>query len=165
VADDLARRRMTPREKLRAIAAEQNAEGRDKLRDVLAEQRQRPGAPNAHKWRQALAEQKGQSKLHVRPDDTPTPERITAALNLMNLYGPEVDEACGVKEPAVDLWEAGLLVPTREQIHRLALLTGFPWRFFYQPEPPPITGGFMCGTDGCRPLGKSDPEQGQGELF
>jgi hypothetical protein len=164
--DDLAWRRMSPREKLKAIAAEQNASGRDRLQEVLVEQRQQPGAPNAVKWHQALAEQKGGAKLHVRPDDVPTPERITAALNIMNLYGPEVDEACGVEEPAVDMWEAGLLVPTREQIHRLAMLTGFPWRFFYQPAPPPITGGFICGDDGCRPLtGEAETPAGQGELF
>lgn len=157
---------MSPREKLKAIAAEQNAGGRDKVQEVLLEQRQRPGAPNAVKWHQALAEQKGGPKLHVRRGDVPTPERITAALNIMNLYGPEVDEACGVAEPAVDMWEAGLLIPTREQIHRLALLTGFPWRFFYMPPPTPITGGFICGDGGCRPLtGDADEPAGQGELF
>lgn len=163
--DDLARRRMSPREKLKAIAAEQNADGRNKLQEVLTEQRQRPGAPNAHKWHQALMEQKGKVKLHVQPDDAPTPTRITMALDFRGLYGPEVDHALGVEEPTVDLWEAGLIVPTREQVHRLAGLTGFPWRFFYQPEPPPIVGGFICGGDGCRPLGRSDPEAGQGELF
>lgn len=164
--DELARRRMSPREKLKAIAAEQNADGRDKLQEVLVEQCQRPGMPNSYKWHDALMEQKGKVKRHIRPDDAPTPERITAALNIMNLYGPEVDEACGVKEPTVDMWEAGLLVPTREEIHRLALLTGFPWRFFYQPPPTPITGGFICGDDGCRPLtGDTDEPAGQGELF
>jgi transcriptional regulator with XRE-family HTH domain len=62
----------------------------------------------------------------------PEPTRITAALNLRGLYGPEVDAACGVEEPAVDMWEAGKLVPTPNQIRRLARLTGFPVAYFYQ---------------------------------
>lgn len=36
----------------------------------------------------------------------PYPERLTAALDLRELYGPEVDIACGAVEPAVDRWEA-----------------------------------------------------------
>jgi hypothetical protein len=163
--DDLARRRMTPRERLKAIAAEQNAAGRDRVQEILLRQRQTPGMPNTAKWQDALAEQKGTRKVHVRPDDIPTPKRITMALDLAELYGPEVDEALGVEEPTVDMWEAGLIVPTREQIHRLAMLTGWPWRFFYMPEPVAVQGGWICGDDGCQPLGRNDPEPGQGELF
>lgn len=59
-----------------------------------------------------------------------TPWRITAALDLRNLYGPEVDEACGVQEPCVDMWEDGHLYPTWEQLYALAELTDFPVRFF-----------------------------------
>jgi hypothetical protein len=58
------------------------------------------------------------------------PYRITRALNLRGLYGPEVDEACGAKEPDVDMWEAGTLYPTWEQLVKLAKLTGFTPRFF-----------------------------------
>lgn len=164
--DELARRRMTPRERLKALATEQNVQGRDRLAEYLAEQRQRPGMPNADKWQMALAEQKGLVKLHVRPDDAPTPKRITMALDWAGLYGPEVDRSLGVEEPTVDLWEAGLIIPTREQVYRLAQLTGWPWRFFYMPEPVAITHGFICGDDGCHPLGDSasDPA-GQGALF
>ena len=38
--------------------------------------------------------------------------------------GEWVDVACGVQEPAVDSWEAGLLYPTWEQLCKLAALTG-----------------------------------------
>lgn len=58
------------------------------------------------------------------------PHRITTALDLRALYGPEVDRACGVKEPAVDEWEAGLRYPTWEQLLALAKLTDFPPKFF-----------------------------------
>lgn len=52
------------------------------------------------------------------------PYRITTALNARGLYGPEVDIACGVSEPDVDLWEAGKLYPTWDQVVLLAKLTG-----------------------------------------
>lgn len=61
------------------------------------------------------------------------PHRITQALNIRNLDGPEVDRACGVEEPAVDEWEQGVRYPTWEQLLALARLTGFdPW-FFTRP--------------------------------
>lgn len=65
---------------------------------------------------------------------TPVPSRITDALDSRGLYGPDVDRACGVEEPAVDQWETGELVPTPEQLAKLAELTGYPIRFFYLPE-------------------------------
>lgn len=58
------------------------------------------------------------------------PWRITTALDRCSLYGPAVDEACGTREPAVDLWEAGLLYPTWEQVLALSNLTGFGPGFF-----------------------------------
>lgn len=82
----------------------------------------------------------------------PTPERITTALNLCGLYGPEVDEALGGTEPMVDEWESGERVPNLTQMQALAMLTGYPVRFFYQPPPPPLGPGWMCGTDGCVPI-------------
>lgn len=69
------------------------------------------------------------------------PYRITMALDQLELYGPEVDTACGVEEPAVDMWEAGTLYPTWEQLCALATLTEtYPWAFAphlgpAQPEP------------------------------
>lgn len=81
-----------------------------------------------------------------RLSSTPVPARITLALDLRGLWGDQVDRDLGVWEPpagwggpvwepgtAVDRWEAGTLVPTREQVMVLARLTGMPWRFFYTP--------------------------------
>ncbi len=86
---------------------------------------------------------------------TPTPERITMALNLRDLYGPEVDQALGGEEPMVDEWESGERVPSLAEVQALAKLTDFPVRFFYQPAPPPLGNGWICGPDGCVPF--SDP--------
>jgi hypothetical protein len=83
----------------------------------------------------------------------PTPERITMALDLRELYGPEVDQALGGEEPMVDEWESGERVPDFAQVQALAELTGFPVRFFYLEAPPPIGNGWLCGADGCQPLG------------
>ncbi|AIG81353.1 Hypothetical protein AJAP_42935 (plasmid) [Amycolatopsis japonica] len=58
------------------------------------------------------------------------PHRITQALDLRGLDGPGVDEACGVTEPQVDMWEAGELYPTWESLVLLAELTRFPPEFF-----------------------------------
>jgi transcriptional regulator with XRE-family HTH domain len=63
------------------------------------------------------------------------PHRITTALDLHRLEGPEVDWACGVEEPTVDLWEAGALYPSWAQLCRLAELTGRPIGFFFLPGP------------------------------
>lgn len=77
---------------------------------------------------------------------TPVPARITIVLDVRGLWGDQVDRDLGVWEPpdrwtgptwapgtAVDRWEDGTLVPTREQITALAHLTRWPWRFFYLP--------------------------------
>lgn len=55
---------------------------------------------------------------------------ITTCLDAKGLYGPEVDIACLAEEPAVDLWEAGKLYPTWEQLQALAQLTGNTERWF-----------------------------------
>jgi len=89
----------------------------------------------------------------------PTPQRITTALDMRELYGPEVDRALGGEEPMVDEWESGKRVPTFEQVQRLALLTDFPVRFFYLPPMAPIEGGWICGSDGCRPLGVTEEHE------
>lgn len=84
----------------------------------------------------------------------PTPARITLALDAPAapgadgpLYGPGVDEFCGVPEPTVDQWETGELTPTDSQLQRLAELTGYPVAFFYQPPPPPMRG-WICQRSG-----------------
>lgn len=61
------------------------------------------------------------------------PARITMALDLHSLYGPEVDEACGAAEPDVDRWEAGELYPTWQQVLLLSDLTGLLPKFFFLP--------------------------------
>lgn len=58
------------------------------------------------------------------------PHAITVVLDTLKLYGPEVDAACGVREPAVDLWEAGKLYPTWPQLQALSRLTGYPLGYF-----------------------------------
>ncbi|NEA21597.1 hypothetical protein [Actinomadura bangladeshensis] len=82
----------------------------------------------------------------------PTPERITAALDICELYGPEVDEALGGQEPMVDEWETGERIPTDEQLRALSWLTGFSVDFFYLPPPPPRAGLRICGEDVCEVL-------------
>lgn len=82
---------------------------------------------------------------------TPIPERITTALDVRGLYGPEVDIACGAEEPDVDRWEDpnDPLLPTAEQVKLLAELTGYPVLFFYTPLKPAIGPVFLCGEGGC----------------
>ena len=85
-----------------------------------------------------------------------SPRAITAALDARALYGPEVDRACGVEEPAVDQWEAGQLYPSWEQVQALARLTGVGVQFFTRPFDAEVTGGFLCRRRGrgrgCSPL-------------
>lgn len=58
------------------------------------------------------------------------PAAITFALDAKRMYGPDVDRACLAEEPEVDMWEAGALYPTWEQLCALAELTGNTPRFF-----------------------------------
>lgn len=58
------------------------------------------------------------------------PWRITHALDARGLEGPGVDHACGVEEPTVDQWEAGIVYPTWAQLQALATLTDFPIGWF-----------------------------------
>ncbi len=74
----------------------------------------------------------------------PVPGRITVALDAKALDGPEVDEACGVAEPVVDLWEAGVLIPTDEQLAALAKLTEMPVSFFYGSDSVRLGPVFVC---------------------
>lgn len=74
----------------------------------------------------------------------PNPKRITLALDAKGLYGPEVDIACGAQEPDVDRWETGELVPTAEQLVKLAALTEVPVGFFFGEDPPQLGRVFIC---------------------
>lgn len=69
------------------------------------------------------------------------PYRITAALDAGRHEGPEVDEACGVEEPTVDLWEAGKVYPTWEQLLALSELTGYGPIWFTRGHGPEIEPG------------------------
>lgn len=80
---------------------------------------------------------------------TVRPYAITRALDARGLYGPEVDVACGGAEPMVDLWEAGELYPTWEQLLALAELTGFPVAFFARAMRTPDGPIFMCRGRGA----------------
>lgn len=142
-----------------ALAAQRERPGtpnRQKYEGAVDRQRSRPGAPNRFAWQAALARQ--QRGERGKPD-APTPERITMALDWADLYGPEVDRALGVEEPTVDMWEAGLLVPTREQVARLAVLTGVRPGFFYQPAPEPVSGLIVCTAGGCEYVTGRESEQ------
>lgn len=71
--------------------------------------------------------------MSAQDGDVVVPYRITQALDLRAMYGPGVDEACGVREPTVDQWETGEVEPTAEQLRKLAVLTDLPIEFFYRP--------------------------------
>ena len=93
----------------------------------------------------------------------PNPARITLLLDMHSLEGPEVDAACGAVEPAVDLWEAGLLIPSWEQVVLLARLVGVQPAFLYRDDIPDMGDGWICGRDGCVTLPL--PPETVGTLF
>ncbi|MDX3661252.1 hypothetical protein PV646_28440 [Streptomyces sp. ID05-26A] len=93
----------------------------------------------AQKHRAAASHERDVSKAHSNwAAGLVVPWRITQALNAADLYGPEVDLACGAREPDVDQWEAGELYPTWEQLQLLAKLTGCTARFFTFQDAAPI---------------------------
>ncbi len=79
-------------------------------------------------------------------DLKPNPAMISIVLDARGLEGPEVDLACGVEEPAVDLWEEGKLVPTPEQVRLLAKLTGVHPGLLYEQDV--AMQGFICARSG-----------------
>jgi hypothetical protein len=98
----------------------------------------------------ALAREQARDRDELQA--SPVPWRITLALDSRGLDGPEVDIACGVVEPAVDQWERGEVVPTREQVEALATLTDYPARWFYLRGDPPTGVTWVCSRSG--PKGK-----------
>ena len=109
----------------------------------------------------------------------PRPHRISRALDMAGLYGPEADAQLGVAEPALDLWEAGALVPTAEQLAALAVRADVGVEWFYSDDPlPEVRVGTICfrtkkaagGGSKCQPLTwverlPLDPGPTQGALF
>lgn len=138
----------------------------------------RPPATHRERYAAALKQQREDWERQRRMAGPPVPQRITDALNLAELYGPEVDRACGVEEPTVDRWEdpTDPLLPTREQVQALAELTGFPVEFFYRPAVD-IPLMFICTRTGrgkgCQVVDNRKPEPvaevvplfGQGSLW
>jgi hypothetical protein len=107
---------------------------------------------------------------HKQWTGTVDPRRITHALDALGLDGPEVDEALGVDEPTVDLWETGALVPTPADVRRLCTLTGMLLGWFYNPDPLLEMIGWACTRGpggGCHRLGEPEPPAApvQGALF
>lgn len=85
------------------------------------------------------------------------PDRITAALDAQDLYGPEVDVACLAVEPAVDQWEAGEAAPTWEQLVALSELAGCTVEFFTESARPELGPVILCGPSGCEVVGPRVP--------
>lgn len=76
------------------------------------------------KFAAAVRRQRGDREEHAAwAAGLVQPFIITLALDAAGLYGPQVDEACGTFEPAVDMWEAGQLYPTWPELNALAELT------------------------------------------
>jgi hypothetical protein len=135
------------RRRVRGLKPPQPAGGGRTARDVLAEQRIR------RDHAQAVA----RSRELVRAGKV-VPARISMALDLAGLHGPDVDLKVGTwhGNPAgdIDRWEQAIAVPTRDQVWQLAWLTGFRPSWFYRPmKPGPLLGGpvWMCFADrrGC----------------
>lgn len=90
------------------------------------------------------------------------PAAITMWLDLRGLYGPEVDAACGVEEPAVDEWEAGERYPTWVQLLALAELVDVPPTAFFRAVPEIRGPIFMCDRTkrkhGLQVIGQGDEQ-------
>lgn len=87
------------------------------------------------KYRQAVRRQRDerterQAEHQAWREGRIRPFVITRALDARELYGPLVDELCGTTEPAVDMWEAGQLYPTWDELQALADLTDYPVALF-----------------------------------
>lgn len=88
---------------------------------------------------QASAREDNQVAYQRWRDGLVCPNRITMALDLNDLHGPEVDIACKAQEPEVDQWEAGERYPSWKQLCALADLTGFTPRWFTVNGEPPVS--------------------------
>lgn len=88
------------------------------------------------------------------PDRAPNADRITCALDLGGMFGPEVDEALGVSGTdllgrcydagVVDAWETGEQIPSPDEVRRLAYLTGMSPIWFYDGTLPTMSRIFIC---------------------
>lgn len=97
------------------------------------------------RWR-TIQSQRNQARTRRELDDLSAyrrwrdglvvPARITMALDLHMLEGPEVDAQCNAAEPEVDQWEAGERYPRWDQLVALAKLTSVTPRWFTIGEGP-----------------------------
>lgn len=118
---------------------EQRRWGKAGVRLTGQEAERRRAAILARKHRDTVGHERDLAKARTRwAAGLVVPWRITTALDAANLFGSEVDAACGAQEPDVDRWEAGELNPTWEQLVLLANLTGCTARFFTFHEVDPI---------------------------
>lgn len=120
------------------------------------------------RYRQVAAEQmrgRGSDRLRVYADwqhGRVVPHRITMALDLHGHHGPEVDAACGVEEPTVDMWEAGTLYPTWPQLQALAgICPQVMLGYFVLPlvDPLPLATSLRFHRVGGHPTDRLEPPQ------
>lgn len=112
------------------------------------------------------------------------PYVITQTLNARGLYGPQVDVGLAGAARHVDLWEAGKLYPTWEQLLRLATLVGVTPRFLcqrgselavsdtslrfhgFRDDPEPLVTSYpadvVAATVGPYPVDRPAPQPGPG---
>lgn len=102
--------------------------GGQRLDEAERDRRHRARVAARNKAQAAHEREQARAELLYRGGHL-APWRITMALDAKGLDGPEVDIACGTAEPDVDLWEAGVLYPTWEQVLKLATLCGVTPRF------------------------------------
>lgn len=140
MADDLAR-------------ARERRAGRRQVQQALRPPPRGPVGATAVRADIAVARvQDAERKAAARRGELgPTRSRLTMVLDDLErrheVHGPAVDALLGVEEPTVDLWEAGLLVPTWQQVQHMSMLSGRPWQFFYMPPLEELTGLRMCSID------------------
>ena len=102
----------------------------------------------------------------------PEPSRLTLALDMAGLFGARADHVLGVPLGLVDLWEAGMVVPTGEQLHELARRAGCTVEFLFGEPLEPITMNVCWSTkkaagggSRCQRVTYPDQQQEQGRLF
>lgn len=99
----------------RDLAVGQNADAREAYEAAVARQRE--------EW--------------LLANGTVVPARITMAMDMAGLSGPQVDRDCGTyhgnPDGDIDRWEQALAVPSPEQVRLMAKVTGCPIPFFYKP--------------------------------
>lgn len=114
-----------------------------RLTTEQVEERARARQADAHRARAAQEAADAAAYAQWRAGKV-SPGRITLILNARALYGPQVDEACGVSEPAVDEWETGERYPTWAQLQALAALCEVHVGFFEHRAALPTGPLFLC---------------------